>query len=73
MTLLYPELFKSLEAVRWNMATDVPCDEFDVARLSDEQMALVESYIDPGFWQAKLKAHAEEVAFIRAELAAAGC
>jgi hypothetical protein len=37
MTLLYPELFKSLESVRWNMATDVPWDEFDAARLSDEQ------------------------------------
>ncbi len=37
MPLLYPELFKSLESVRWNMATDVPWQEFDAARLSDEQ------------------------------------
>jgi hypothetical protein len=37
MTLLYPELFKSLESVRWNMATDVPWDEFDASRLTDEQ------------------------------------
>jgi len=37
MTFLYPDLFKSLEAVRWNMATDVPWGEFDAARLSDEQ------------------------------------
>jgi hypothetical protein len=37
MTLLYPELFRSLEAVRWNMETDVPWHEFDRARLSDEQ------------------------------------
>jgi hypothetical protein len=37
MTLLYPELFKSLESVRWNMATDVPWDEFDATRLTDEQ------------------------------------
>jgi hypothetical protein len=37
MPLLYPELFKSLEAVRWNMGTDVPWQEFDNARLSDEQ------------------------------------
>jgi hypothetical protein len=37
MALLYPELFKSLEAVRWNMETDVPWHEFDAARLSDEQ------------------------------------
>jgi hypothetical protein len=35
--MLYPELFKSLEAVRWNMDTDVPWDRFDAARLSDEQ------------------------------------
>jgi hypothetical protein len=37
MSMLYPELFKSLEAVRWNMDTDVPWDRFDAARLSDEQ------------------------------------
>jgi hypothetical protein len=37
MNLLYPELFKSLEAVRWNMETDVPWDEFDPVRLTDEQ------------------------------------
>ena len=37
MNLLYPELFKSLEAVRWNMETDVPWNEFDAARLTDEQ------------------------------------
>jgi hypothetical protein len=35
--MLYPELFKSMEAVRWNMGTDIPWDEFDPARLSDEQ------------------------------------
>jgi hypothetical protein len=37
MDMLYPELFKSLEAVRWNMDRDVPWGEFDAARLSDEQ------------------------------------
>ena len=37
MSMLYPELFKSLEAVRWNMDTDVPWGDFDPARLSDEQ------------------------------------
>ena len=37
MPLLYPELFKSLEAVRWNMETDVPWSEFDGTRLTDEQ------------------------------------
>jgi hypothetical protein len=35
--MLYPELFKSLEAVRWNMDRDVPWDSFDPAQLSDEQ------------------------------------
>ncbi len=37
MTMLYPELFKSLEAVRWNMERDVPWAEFDGNKLSDEQ------------------------------------
>ena len=35
--MLYPEIFKSLERVRWNLANDVPWDAFDAARLSDEQ------------------------------------
>lgn len=35
--MLYPELFKQLEAVRWNMATDIPWDQFDPSQLSDEQ------------------------------------
>ncbi len=35
--MLYPELFKSLEQVRWNMETDVPWDQYDPALLSDEQ------------------------------------
>jgi hypothetical protein len=35
--MLYPELFKSLESVRWNMETDVPWGEFDAARLSEDQ------------------------------------
>jgi hypothetical protein len=35
--MLYPELFKTLEAVRWNMATDVPWDKFDPSMLSDDQ------------------------------------
>ncbi|GAA4337223.1 ferritin [Pigmentiphaga soli] len=35
--MLYPELFKSLEAVRWQMATDIPWDEFDGSKLTDEQ------------------------------------
>jgi hypothetical protein len=35
--MLYPELFKSLEQVRWNMETDIPWDQFDASKLSDEQ------------------------------------
>jgi hypothetical protein len=35
--MLYPELFRSLEAVRWNMEADVPWADFDPAKLSDEQ------------------------------------
>jgi len=37
MNMLYPELFKSLESVRWSMDRDVPWDQFDASRLSDEQ------------------------------------
>jgi hypothetical protein len=36
-TMLYPELFKQLEAVRWNMERDIPWDSFDASKLSDEQ------------------------------------
>ena len=36
-TMLYPEIFKSLERVRWSMERDVPWQEFDAAKLSDEQ------------------------------------
>ena len=35
--MLYPELFKQLESVRWDMARDIPWDSFDSALLSDEQ------------------------------------
>ena len=35
--MLYPDLFKSLEKARWNMAEDVPWDAFDAGLLSDEQ------------------------------------
>lgn len=39
--MLYPELFKSLEALRWNMDRDIPWDAFDPARLSEEQALTV--------------------------------
>lgn len=35
--MLYPELFASLEKARWNMQDDIPWDDFDMAKLSDEQ------------------------------------
>jgi hypothetical protein len=36
-TMLYPELFKQFEALRWNLETDIPWSEFDDDKLSDEQ------------------------------------
>ena len=35
--MLYPDLFKQLEAVRWNMAEDIPWGQFDPTALTDEQ------------------------------------
>jgi len=35
--MLYPELFKSLESVRWSMENDIPWDQFDATLLTDEQ------------------------------------
>ena len=35
--MLYPELFKQLESVRWDMARDIPWSSFDASKLSDEQ------------------------------------
>lgn len=35
--MLYPELFKSLEAVRWDMDRDIPWGDFDASLLTDEQ------------------------------------
>jgi len=35
--MLYPELFRALEEVRWNLEDDVPWDAFDGTLLSDEQ------------------------------------
>ena len=35
--MLYPELFKQLESVRWDMAKDIPWATFDATRLTDEQ------------------------------------
>ncbi len=35
--MLYPDLFKSLESVRWNMAHDIAWERFDASLLSDAQ------------------------------------
>jgi hypothetical protein len=35
--MLYPDLFKSLESVRWNLEHDVPWAQFDASKLSEEQ------------------------------------
>lgn len=35
--MLYPELFKSFERVRWSLDEDVPWHEFDATQLSEEQ------------------------------------
>ena len=42
--MLYPELFKSLEQVRWNMDKDIPWDKFDASMLSDEQAQTIRMY-----------------------------
>ena len=39
--MLYPELFKQLEAVRWSMDNDIPWDRFDASLLTDEQAQTV--------------------------------
>ena len=36
-SLLYPDIFRSLESVRWHLETDVPWNEFDASKLSEEQ------------------------------------
>ncbi len=35
--MLYPDLFKAFEAVRWNFESDVPWQSFDATLLSDDQ------------------------------------
>ncbi len=35
--MLYPELFKSFERVRWSLADDIAWDAFDPTKLSEEQ------------------------------------
>ena len=35
--MLYPELFRSFERVRWSLEDDIPWDRFDASLLTDEQ------------------------------------
>jgi len=35
--MLYPELFKTLESARWSMQQDIPWDQFEADKLTDEQ------------------------------------
>ena len=35
--MLYPDIFKSLERVRWSLEQDIPWDAYDASLLSDEQ------------------------------------
>ncbi|CAN5802415.1 hypothetical protein BH11PSE13_BH11PSE13_15580 [soil metagenome] len=35
--MLYPELFRQLESVRWDMDRDIPWQSFDATKLTDEQ------------------------------------
>jgi len=35
--MLYPELFRAFERVRWDLEKDIPWQRFDAAKLSDEQ------------------------------------
>jgi len=39
--MLYPELFRQLEAVRWDMERDIPWDSFDAGALTDEQATTI--------------------------------
>jgi len=35
--MLYPELFRQLESVRWDMDRDIPWQSFDGTKLTHEQ------------------------------------
>jgi hypothetical protein len=37
LSMLYPELFRQFESVRWHMDKDIPWDQFDPSQLTDEQ------------------------------------
>lgn len=35
--MLYPDLFRAFERVRWDLERDIPWDQFDGSQLTDEQ------------------------------------
>jgi hypothetical protein len=39
--MLYPELFKQLESVRWDMENDIPWASYEAEQLSDEQATTI--------------------------------
>jgi hypothetical protein len=39
--MLYPELFRQFESVRWTLESDVPWHEYDAAKLTDDQARTV--------------------------------
>jgi hypothetical protein len=39
--MLYPELFRQFEAVRWTLDADIPWGDFDASRLTDDQARTV--------------------------------
>ena len=53
--MLYPELFKTMEAVRWNMATSIPWSEFDGAKLQGTPSFLINGKFVGGFAQDELE------------------
>jgi hypothetical protein len=39
--MIYPDLFADLEKSRWNMGKDIPWDDFDGSKLTDEQAVTI--------------------------------
>jgi hypothetical protein len=39
--MIYPEIFKSMERVRWRLEADVPWEQFDAGRLTEEQVQTI--------------------------------
>ena len=39
--MLYPELFRAFERIRWDLDRDIPWQEFDASRLTDEQATTI--------------------------------